>query len=216
LYLTQALLYGIGAAAIYFPVITLTPLHFDVHRGLALGIVVSGAGFGGLGNAPLIRALISATGIRGALRWLGLINFVITFPIAFVIKSKDGRVGSTQLVNLRVARRKVFIFEVADLLESALMDRVSALSFTRRPISFLCSTRRSLRCLFAYSTETGALLIALSNGVNAVSRILMGFLADKVGRQNTMIVTLFLSGLTVLTLWLRETRITFLSFGWCF
>lgn len=67
----------------------------------------------------------------------------------------------------------------------------------------------------AYSAETGALLIALLNGVNAASRILRGFLADKVGRQNTMVVTLFLSGLTVLTLWLRETRKTFISFGRC-
>jgi MFS family permease len=65
----------------------------------------------------------------------------------------------------------------------------------------------------AYSADTGALFIALSNGVNAVSRILMGFLADKVGRQNTMVATVFLSAMTVFTLWLRETRITFISFG---
>jgi MFS family permease len=112
LYLTQALLYGIGAAAVYFPVITLTPLHFDAHRGLALGIVLSGAGFGGLVLAPIIKTLITHVGIQCALRYLGLINFVITFPIGFVLKSKDGRAGSAQLVNLRVIRRKVFVFEV--------------------------------------------------------------------------------------------------------
>jgi len=55
--IAQALLYGIGAATVYFPVITLTPLHFDAHHGLVLGIVLSGTGFGGLANAPLIRAL---------------------------------------------------------------------------------------------------------------------------------------------------------------
>ena len=65
----------------------------------------------------------------------------------------------------------------------------------------------------SYPPETGALLIALSNGVNAVSRILMGFLADKVGRQNTMVATVSLSGITVLTLWLLETRLTFITFG---
>jgi MFS family permease len=106
------MLYGIGAAAVYFPVITLTPLHFDAHRGLALGIVLSGAGFGGLVLAPIIKALITHVGIQGALRYLGLINFVITFPIGFVLKRKDGRAGSTQLENLRVVRRKVFVFEV--------------------------------------------------------------------------------------------------------
>jgi len=100
---------------VYFPVITLTPLHFNTHRGFALGIVLSGAGFGGLALAPLIKTLININGIRGALRWLGVLNFCVTFPIGFVLKSKDGRVGSTQLLNLRVARRKVFIFEVSVL-----------------------------------------------------------------------------------------------------
>jgi MFS family permease len=127
------LLYGIGAGALYFPVISLTPLHFDTHRGFALGIIMSGVGFGGLVLAPLIKFLITATGIRGALRWLGLINFMITFPIGFVIKSKDGRVGSTALLNLRVAARKTFIFEVSPgimmLICSALV-----LSCMQRPI----------------------------------------------------------------------------------
>jgi MFS family permease len=112
LYLTQALLYGVGAAAVYFPIITLTPLHFNAHRGLALGIITSGAGFGGLVLAPIIRVLISRTGIRWALRWLGLLNFGVTFPLSFIVKSHGGKAGSTQLVNLRVARRKVFVFEV--------------------------------------------------------------------------------------------------------
>jgi nitrate/nitrite transporter NarK len=65
----------------------------------------------------------------------------------------------------------------------------------------------------SYSENTGVLFIALSNGVNAISRILMGFLADKVGRQNTMVATVFMSALAVLTLWLHETRVTFISFG---
>ena len=39
----------------------------------------------------------------------------------------------------------------------------------------------------------------------------MGYLADKIGRQNTTVATLFLSALTVFTLWL-ETWDTFISF----
>ena len=74
---------------------------------------MSGAGFGGLVWALTIRTLIRTTGIRGTLRWIGLLNFPVTFPIGFVVKSKDGRGGSTQLVNLRVARRKAFVFEVS-------------------------------------------------------------------------------------------------------
>jgi len=58
-------------------------------------------------------------------------------------------------------------------------------------------------------------LFATSNGVNAISRILKGFLADTVGRQNTMVATVFLGALTFLMLWLQETRVVFLLFGAC-
>ena len=61
---TQALLYDLGAAMVYFPIVTLIPLHFTTHRGLALGTIMSGAGFGGLVLAPILRTLISGVGVR--------------------------------------------------------------------------------------------------------------------------------------------------------
>ena len=76
---------------------------------------MSGAGFGGLVLAPIIRSLISHVGVRWALRCLGFINFAVTFPIGFVVRREEGggrRGVSRGLVNLRVARRKVFVFEV--------------------------------------------------------------------------------------------------------
>jgi hypothetical protein len=63
-----------------------------------------------------------------------------------------------------------------------------------------------LACSLGYSSEIGALLIALSSGA------LMG-IADKIGRQNTMVANVFLSALTVLTLWLRESKPAFIIFS---
>jgi MFS family permease len=40
-----------------------------------------------------------------------------------------------------------------------------------------------------YSRSTGSLLLSLNSGVNSLSRIAMGTLADFVGRQNTMIAS---------------------------
>lgn len=43
--------------------------------------------------------------------------------------------------------------------------------------------------VLGYSASTASLVLALNNAVNSVSRISMGLLADKVGRQNTMIIS---------------------------
>jgi MFS family permease len=41
--------------------------------------------------------------------------------------------------------------------------------------------------VLSWSSSTGSLMLAINNAVNAISRILMGLLADRVGRQNTMV-----------------------------
>lgn len=41
--------------------------------------------------------------------------------------------------------------------------------------------------ILSWSSATGSLMLAINNGVNSISRILMGVFADRFGRQNTMI-----------------------------
>lgn len=41
--------------------------------------------------------------------------------------------------------------------------------------------------ILSWSSSTGSLMLAINNGVNSISRILMGVFADRFGRQNTMV-----------------------------
>lgn len=90
LYLTQALLYGIGAALLYFPIMSFAPQFFDRHRGFALGFILSGNGFGGLVLAPVIHSLIHRFGIQWTLRILGIWSLVAMIPVACVVKQPPG------------------------------------------------------------------------------------------------------------------------------
>lgn len=56
-----------------------------------------------------------------------------------------------------------------------------------------------------YSAGFGATLLAVSNGVNSVSRVLTGYAGDKFGRQNTLIFTVILCVVSVLSFWLGST-----------
>ena len=84
------------------------------------------------------------------------------------------------------------------------------------------------------SPSASSVLLAVNNAVNSVARVLMGLLADYVGRQNTMIacvranfpfrvsvpssndqlllLQVLFSGLSVLTLWLDASYERFLAF----
>lgn len=95
------------------------------------------------------------------------------------------------------------------------------------PIYFL--TTYSVSAL-SYSSSTGSLLLAVNNAVNSASRVAMGLLADRVGRQNTMVLSVrsvvvltfllsnilkiqvILSGVSVFALWYDASRTRFITF----
>lgn len=52
------------------------------------------------------------------------------------------------------------------------------------------------------STSQGANFLAIANAINAVARIITGYLGDRMGRQNTLIAALLLSSTSVFVFWL--------------
>lgn len=53
-------------------------------------------------------------------------------------------------------------------------------------------------------SSKGASLLAAANAVNAVARILTGYAGDRLGRQNTLTLTLFLTAASVFAFWLAS------------
>ncbi|KAG0309509.1 hypothetical protein BGZ98_001652 [Dissophora globulifera] len=77
LYLTQGVLFGVGASLVYFVAIAAPTQWFKKKRGLAVGIGASGAGLGGFYLAPLAQYLVDSIGIYWTLRVLGLYSLVV-------------------------------------------------------------------------------------------------------------------------------------------
>ena len=69
------------------------------------------------------------------------------------------------------------------------------------PLTFLVEYSLAL----GYTSSFGAILLAVSNGVNSTFRILTGIAGDKFGRQNTLVCTVICSAITVVAFWLNST-----------
>ncbi|KAJ5923877.1 Major facilitator superfamily domain general substrate transporter [Penicillium verhagenii] len=204
--LTQGLLLGIGTCMAYMPSVTVAPTWFSRHRGLAMGIILAGTGFGGVVWPLAFRLLIERVGFRNTLRITACLSFVLisisgTFmkwpasQIARIEAENSVTIRSANffripLVDWRVARTRKF---AAHALGAALQ---SAAYYT--PVFFFSSFARTL----GYSTATSANFIAISNAANAVGKIVIGYAADRMGRLNTLFLTTFLSAIAVLALWL--------------
>ncbi|KAK6071359.1 MFS monocarboxylate [Seiridium cupressi] len=72
------------------------------------------------------------------------------------------------------------------------------------PLAFI----PSYTVVLGRSASTGANLLAAANVINAVSRILTGYAGDRLGRQNTLALTLFLAAASVFAFWLSSVLAT--------
>ncbi len=177
---------------LYFPVLAVAPEYFDAHRGSAMGFILSAAGVGGLIYAPVARVLLSKIGIRWTLRTLGIVNFAIALPIAWSAPKPRNTSRRPILVNLSIARKPAFILQAIAAMAQAAGNSV--------PLTFLSQFSTTL----GYTAVFGASLLAINNGVNTASRIMMGFIADVAGRQNTLVVSVLGSAVTVIAFWLAS------------
>jgi MFS family permease len=86
LYLLYFLIGAFGFACLFAPLLALSGLWFNKHKGLAIGIVTAGGALG-QGIIPyLAQLLITEFGWRGAALYLGAGYFLILFPLLFLLR----------------------------------------------------------------------------------------------------------------------------------
>jgi len=157
-----------------------------------MGFILSGAGIGGLISAPVIRLLLISIGPRWTLRALCFTNLIISLPIAMTA-SPSRFIGKRPThVDLKLAIKPAFLLSVgAGFLQAGGHGL---------PMTFLSEYSVAV----GYSATFGATLLAISNGVNAFSRVATGYAGDRFGRQNTLVLTVLLCAISVLAFWLRS------------
>lgn len=222
--LTQGVLLGLGTCFSYIPAVTVAPGWFDRRRGVAMGIVLSGTGVGGVFWAPILRLLNSKIGFRDTLRLSGAVAFVLISASAAVMRwdsasalRNERELGArtrrqrmnVPLVNWRIVRSRKFLAQATGALLQA------GAYYT--PIYFFSTYSR----LLGYSAASGANFIALSNASSAAGKVVLGMIADKFGRLNTLFACTFISAVTALGFWLPSTlsvgeeraRVLFVTFS---
>ncbi|KAF9966924.1 hypothetical protein BGZ70_000724 [Mortierella alpina] len=197
LYLTQGVLYGVGAGMALFTSVTVPVQWFDTKRGLAAGITVAGSGLGGACLAPLNRLMITQLGHRWALRIMGISVIVVVLSVLYCVRTR-----------IPLGRRGGAILDV-----SHFKDRgFAVIYFMGMFVTFGYLVPVFLLPKFVtdmgMDPSIGATLVGLFAGVNAVSRIGLGLIADKLGPLNILILSTMFTGLSCFLFWLNAKGLT--------
>ncbi|KAF9150698.1 hypothetical protein BG015_007487 [Linnemannia schmuckeri] len=203
IYLSQGILFGVGASLVYFSAIAAPTHWFEKKRGLPMGIAASGSGLGGFFLAPLTQVLIDRYEVRWTLRSLGVYSLVICGDASILLfecdKSAREQRRSEKKQHKKETGQKLIVPEYIKGLPFATLvvfQFVLSMSYlTPIYLMELYSTHIGI------SKQMGAVINGWFNGASFVARIVSGLLADLVDADVLLLVCTWSSTLTILILW---------------
>ena len=183
----------LGASGVFTPIIADISHWFTKRRGLAVAIVLSGSYFGGALWPPIIQYLIDETGWRATFQTIGYFCLATMIPLSLLLY-----------------RRPPYL-DWDD-------DKNNAGSFTR-PLGLAPNVLQCLLCFagigccvgmsmpqvhivayssdLGYTTQRGAEMLSIMLACGVISRLVSGWISDRVGGIRTLLVG---SGLQILVL----------------
>lgn len=167
---------------------------FKARRGLTQGIAMVGSSCGGLTIPLILRYTFPKYGYAWSIRIIGFI-FVGCFIIGNILikarippspdAKKKAIISLSIFGDLRFSLFTITVFGFEVVLFGALG---------------ILPTYATLSTNFA--PDTGFYLISILNGVSCFGRILPGYIADKIGRFNTLLIMIVFTLIFMLVLWL--------------
>jgi MFS family permease len=182
--------------------------------GLALAIVISGVGVGGLIFAPLTNHLIVNYGWRNAYLILGVITFLIISISAFLIKNNPYILNELQSQNGEKKASSIYGSRTTGSI-------VKSMPFIG--ITFLvCLAELTFQAIAVHlvphatdvgiSTASSALALGLIGGISIPGRIFSGLLSERTGWQKVMAISL--GSIALCLIWLLLLKSTWMLY--CF
>ncbi|KAL3491564.1 major facilitator superfamily domain-containing protein [Aspergillus germanicus] len=203
--LAQGICSPIGTSALFHGSLNSVSTWFRRRRALALGITVAGSGFGGIVFPIIVTRTIPALDFGWAMRICAFASLFLLVITNLTVRSRLEHKRKTPLCHPIDFFRP--LREVPFILTSAGTFFLYWGLFL--PFAFIPTQAQR----YGMSTYLASYLLTILNAGSVFGRIIPPYIADHIGRFNTMILTTIVSIILVLALWLpsrtNATAITF-------
>jgi MFS family permease len=191
LFVTQALIVGLGVSLAFFPAISAPSFWFKEKKGLAVGISVAGSGIGGLIWSPLIEELLDTVGFQWCHRICSLISAVLMIiAIALIRVKTKSCTEKKKHIDLALIKDLKFI-------NLFVIGLITSFGYFV-PFYLIPQFGQYINL----TSVQNSILVGLISGGSALGRVVLGSLADTIGRVNTLFIGTFIAGFICLTCWI--------------
>jgi MFS family permease len=182
---TLSLLAGLlGSSAVFAPIIADISYWFTRRRGLAVAFVLSGTYFAGAIWPPILQHLIDANGWRSALVTVGYICLAIMVPLSLLLYRKPAH-----LVEAKDAARESRFTRPLGLAPNTLqctlcLAGIGCCVGMSMPQVHIVAYASDL----GFTAQRGAEMLSLMLACGIVSRIISGWISDRIGGMRTLLL----------------------------
>jgi len=231
LYLTYGLLGGLGTGIIYVGVVGHMVQWFPDKRGFATGMVAAGYGFGAiLTTFPISDAIKSSSYQHALLQW-GVILGAVGIAAALGLKRPDQAWLAEQHARLSVTqshKESSRSFTPREMLRTPIFWLLFAMMTMMSTSGLMVISQFGafakdwgLADVMVFGMAALPLALTIDRFTNGLTRPFFGWVSDRIGRENTMLIAFGIEGLAM-TIWLltRDNAVVFVLmsgvvfFGW--
>ncbi len=196
--LAQGLLLGLlGTSATFVPLVADTTLWFNRRRGIAMAICMSGNYVAGAFWPPVIQHFTQSAGWRPTYIGIGIFCVLTMLPLAWVYRRRPplpapAAAASVPAAASSVAERPLGMSPAAlqALLTVAGLACCVAMSMPQVHIVAYCSD-------LGIGPARGAQMLSLMLGMGIISRLVSGWIADRIGGLRTLLLGSVLQGVAL-------------------
>ena len=196
--LAQGVAIGLlGTSATFAPLVSDTSQWFDRRRGIALAICMSGNYVAGAAWPPVIQWLVESVGWRQAYVTVGLFCVVTIVPLAWFLRVRPPPLAAPppalQASAVAPGGRPMGLRPgtALALLSVAGVSCCVAMAMPQVHIVAYCAD-------LGYGPARGAEMLALMLGLGVVSRLVSGWISDRIGGLRTLLLGSLLQGVALL------------------
>ena len=195
--LAQGLLVGLmGTSATFAPLVADTSRWFDRRRGIALAICMSGNYTAGAAWPPVMQFFIDAHGWRVTYIGMGVFCFASMVPLALVLRRQPPAMDMSPTG--AGTRRDTTSARPLGLSPNVLLALLSlagvsccvAMSMPQVHIVAYCGD-------LGFGAARGAEMLSLMLGMGVVSRLVSGWISDRIGGLRTLLLGSVLQGIAL-------------------
>jgi MFS family permease len=193
LFAASQILIGFSAAATFAPLVADVSHWFEKRRGVAVAIAASGNYIAGALWPPIVELMIREYGWRTTYLSAAAFCLATMIPLALTLKRRPPDHEETQIA--AVARRSQAALGLSPNALQALLAVAGiaccvAMSMPQVHIVAYCAD-------LGYGVARGAEMLSLMLGFGIVSRVLTGWIADRVGGVSTLLLGSTLQGVAL-------------------